>query len=121
MKTDCNLQARTQLSGLDERKVNQVCNYLLQLLGDSEDKHERECLLALEEKRYSDCKQIALRHPRSDYMRALSCIASAYRSPSVSDSIIAYASQHTYNVLLSRAASNIEMKINAEFEKIFAE
>ena len=70
---------------------------LLLELGEPNASLEQKALRSLHHQDY-DTKQYCLADPGNSYLAALSCIASAYRSPMVADSVLRDAARHAAEV-----------------------
>lgn len=109
--------SREQLNAIPEEAVERLCNSLLIELGEPQSKNEKHGLEAFQEKDYDLAKRYCLFDPCSTYLAAISCMASACRSPMVADSVLRDAARHTAEVAKLRACKRIAER----FETIFSE
>ena len=105
--------SRQQLSPLKDLIISQMCDYLLFELGEPSNLIERSALRALQNKDYDAAKHCCLADPCNSYLAALSCIASAYRSPMVADSVIRDAARHVAETSKHRTKERISEKFQA--------
>lgn len=63
---------------------------------------------------YDAAKQTCLTEPTNEFLAAISCIGSAYRSPMVADSVLRDAARHVAEVAKRKA----ESRINEAFSEI---
>ena len=101
------LDSRSKLSPLPEDVLNQMCNFLLEELEAPASPLEMQSLVSLQKGDYDASKRYCLADPCNSYLAALSCIASAYRSPMVADSVLRDASRHVSEVAKTRTAKRI--------------
>jgi hypothetical protein len=109
------IKSRESLNYLSEETINACCNVLISELGAGETDLEREAIQYLKTGDYTQAKKICLMNPTSSYLAAISCIASAYRSPMVADSVLRDAARHTAEVAKQQA----EKRISQHFQVIF--
>ena len=106
-------EARRFLAPMDADTVKLLCNALVVELGDAGDDLEHEALQALQSGDYDRAKKLCLMNPCSSYLAAISCMSSAYRSPTVADSVLRDAARHTADV----AKKKCEQRIALAFSK----
>lgn len=99
--------SRAKLSALPEKTITQMCAFLIEELGEPNSPLEMQSLNALKQEDYDASKRYCLADPCNSYLAALSCIASAYRSPMVADSVLRDASRHVSEVAKTRTAQRI--------------
>ncbi|URD53708.1 hypothetical protein [Chroococcidiopsis sp. CCNUC1] len=109
-------QSRQKLTELPLEIIKSLTEYLLEELGDPSTQLEQEALQALQSGDYDSAKRFCLYDPCNSYLAAISCIASAYRSPMVADSVLRDAARHTCNVAKQRA----EVRIARQFQQILS-
>ena len=108
------IQSRSQLSPLNSSLRTQMCDCLLLELGEPTTSLEKNALQSLHHQDYDSTKQYCLADPCNSYLAALSCIASAYRSPMVADSVLRDAARHVAEVAKLRT----QKRIGAQFQAI---
>ncbi|MDJ0727181.1 MAG: hypothetical protein QNJ38_18940 [Prochloraceae cyanobacterium] len=101
------IQSRKQLSPLRSSLIAQMCDCLLLELGEPNTPLEKDALRSLQHQKYDRAKQYCLADPCNSYLAALSCIASAYRSPMVADSVLRDAARHVAEVSKLRTQKRI--------------
>ena len=99
--------SRAKLSALPEETIKQMCDFLISELGEPNSPLEMQSLTAIKKGDYDASKRYCLADPCNSYLAALSCIASAYRSPMVADSVLRDASRHASDVAKARTAQRI--------------
>jgi hypothetical protein len=109
-------EARQHLSPMSPQLVRYLCDALVTELGEGADDLEHDAMKSLQEGNYDRAKQLCLMNPTNSYLAAISCISSAYRSPTVADSVLRDAARHTAAV----AARKCEQRISAAFSAILA-
>jgi len=92
------IESRQSLKDLPLDTVAQLSDYLLEELSDPSTEWEEEALRSLQSGDYDTAKRFCLCDPCNPYLAAISCIASAYRSPMVADSVLRDAARHTSDV-----------------------
>jgi hypothetical protein len=100
-------ESRKRLDPLPLEIIQKMCDCLIQELGNGEDDIEKKALKALENKDYDEAKRLCLCDPCNHYLSAISCIASAYRSPMIADSVLRDAARHTSNVAKTKAEKRL--------------
>jgi hypothetical protein len=110
------IKSRETLSYLSEETINACCNVLISELGVGETDLEQEAIQHLKTGDYTEAKKICLMNPTSSYLAAISCIASAYRSPMVADSVLRDAARHTAEVAKKQAEKRIAQQFQAIFD-----
>lgn len=105
-------ESRKALHALPEKKLDKLCQCLITFLGDGVTEAEKDALVALKKGDYDQAKLICLSDPCTPYLAAISCIASAYRSPMVADSVLRDAARHTTEVAKLRTANEIALCFN---------
>jgi hypothetical protein len=108
------IESRQRLNDLPLDAIAQLSDCLLEELGDPLTELEREALGSLQSGDYDTAKRFCLYDPCNSYLAAISCIASAYRSPMVADSVLRDAARHTSDVTKQRA----ETRIAQQFQRI---
>ncbi len=109
-------EARQHLSPMSPEIVKRLCDALVVELGEGSDDLEQDAMRALREGDYDRAKLLCLWNPTNSYLAAISCISSAYRSPTVADSVLRDAARHTAAV----AARKCEQRISSAFSLILA-
>jgi hypothetical protein len=84
-----------------------MCDCLIKELGDGDNEIEKKALIAIENKDYDEAKRLCLCDPCNPYLAAISCIASAYRSPMIADSVLRDAARHTSDVAKTKAEKRL--------------
>ncbi len=107
-------QSRQKLSDLPLETIKSLTECLLEELGSPPNQLEREALRALQNRDYDSAKRFCLYDPCNSYLAVISCIASAYRSPMVADSVLRDAARHTANVAKQKA----EIRLARQFQQI---
>jgi len=109
-------ESREKLSDLPVSTIQGLTDCLLYELGEPFLPLEQEALQSLKTQDYDLAKRFCLSDPCNSYLAAISCIASAFRSPMVADSVLRDAARHTADVAKLRA----ESRIAKEFQKLLA-
>lgn len=117
MKSSKVIESRSNLSPLSENVLTQMCDFLMEELGEPASPLEMQSLVTLQKGDYDSSKQYCLADPCNPYLAALSCIASAYRSPMVADSVLRDASRHVAEVTKIRTAQRISDRFQALLQK----
>ena len=107
-------QSREQLSALPDALIAQMCDFLLLELGEPNTSLEKDALQSLQHQDYDQTKRYCLAAPCNSYLAALSCIASAYRSPMVADSVLRDAARHVAEM----AKLGTQKRIGAHFQTL---
>jgi hypothetical protein len=107
-------ESRQKLADLPLEAINSLTDCLLEELGDPPTELEEEALRSLQSSDYDTAKRFFLYDPCNSYLAAISCIASAYRSPMVADSVLRDAARHTSDV----ARKSAETRIAKRFQQI---
>lgn len=107
-------ESRQKLTDLPLATIKSLTECLLEELGAPPTELEAEALRALQNSDYDTAKRFCLYDPCNSYLAAISCIASAYRSPMVADSVLRDAARHTSDVAKKRA----ETRIAKQFQQI---
>ncbi len=107
-------QSREQLSALPDALIAQMCDFLLLELGEPNTSLEKDALQSLQHQDYDQTKRYCLADPCNSYLAALSCLASAYRSPMVADSVLRDAARHVAEVAKFRT----QKRIGAHFQTL---
>lgn len=110
------IKSRESLDYLSEETINACCDVLISELGTGETDLEREAIHYLKTGDYTQAKRMCLMNPTSSYLAAISCIASAYRSPMVADSVLRDAARHTAQVAKEQAEKRIAQHFQAIFD-----
>lgn len=108
------IKSRELLTPLDINLIDRLCQTLIAELSEGESAVERQALQHLLEGDYDAAKQTCLREPTNEFLAAISCIGSAYRSPMVADSVLRDAARHVAEVAKRKA----ESRINEAFSEI---
>jgi hypothetical protein len=108
--------SRERLQDLPLSTIQSLSDCLIEQLGDPSSPLEQRALDSLKEQNYDSAKRFCLSNPCSSYLAAISCIASAFRSPMVADSVLRDAARHTVDVVKQRA----EAHIANQFQKLLA-
>ena len=107
-------ESRQKLADLPPETIKSLTECLLKELGAPLTELEAEALRALQNGDYDTAKRFCLYDPCNSYLAAISCIASAYRSPMVADSVLRDAARHTSDVAKERT----ETLIAKQFQQI---
>ena len=107
-------KSRELLNSLDIDLIDRLCKVLLIELGEGESTVEREAIEQLLLGDYDAAKQSCLREPTNEFLAAVSCISSAYRSPMIADSVLRDAARH----VAEAAKRKTELRINQAFSQI---
>jgi hypothetical protein len=99
--------SRQKLTELPLEIIKSLTECLLEELDDPPTELEQEALRALQSGDYDSAKRFCLYDPCNSYLAVISCIASAYRSPMVADSVLRDAARHTANVAKQRSEARI--------------
>lgn len=110
------IKSRESLDYLSIEAIEACCNVLLSELGAGESDLEREAVHCLKVSDYTQAKKMCLMNPTSSYLAAISCMASAYRSPMVADSVLRDAARHTAEVAKLQAEKRIAQHFQAIFD-----
>ena len=101
------IESRQRLQDLPIEVIKPLCDYLIAELGEPSLGAEKEALSFLLSGDYDAAKKHCLHDPCNSFLAAISCIASAYRSPMVADSVLRDAARHTTEALKHRAERRI--------------
>lgn len=101
------VESRSRLADLPVEVLRPLCNALLAELGEPSGSNEEEAIALLDQQRYDEAKRLCLSDPCNPYLAAISCIASAWRSPMVADSVLRDAARHAAEVARRRAERRI--------------
>ncbi|MFQ3619172.1 MAG: hypothetical protein SNJ57_19455 [Cyanobacteriota bacterium] len=101
------LESRSRLADLPMEILRPLCDVLLEEMGEPSDSAEKEAIALLERQQYDEAKRLCLSDPCNPYLAAISCIASAWRSPMVADSVLRDAARHAADVAKRRAERRI--------------
>lgn len=107
-------ESRQKLADLPVDTIRSLTDCLVEELGDPPTELEAEALRLLQCGDYDAAKKHCLYDPCNSYLAAISCIASAHRSPMVADSVLRDAARHTSDVAKQRA----EARIAKRFQQI---
>jgi len=110
MKSNVNdrvIQSRANLQDVPIEVLETMRDVLLKELGEPRDFNEREAIASLLEDDYDASKRRCLFDPCNPYLAAISCIASAFRSPMVADSVLRDAARHAAEVARRSAERRI--------------
>lgn len=107
-------ESRQKLVDLPIDVIEALTDCLLEELGKPPTELEAEALRSLQSGDYDAAKKHCLYDPCNSYLAAISCIASAHRSPMVADSVLRDAARHTSEVAKQRA----EARIAQQFQQI---
>jgi hypothetical protein len=110
------IKSRESLNYLSEETIKACCDVLISELGSGETDLEQEAFSYLTTGDYTQAKKICLMNPTSSYLAAISCIASAYRSPMVADSVLRDAARHTAQVAKQQAEKRIALRFQTIFD-----
>jgi hypothetical protein len=111
------IKSRENLDYLSDEAIEACCNVLISELGTGDTDIEREAIQKLKTGDYTEAKKLCLMNPTSCYLAAISCMASAYRSPMVADSVLRDAARHTVEVAKIKAEKRIAENFQAIFNK----
>lgn len=100
-------ESRSRLTDLPVEVLRPLCDALLAELGEPSGDSEKEAIALLEQQQYDEAKRLCLSDPCNPYLAAISCIASAWRSPMVADSVLRDAARHAADVARRRAEQRI--------------
>lgn len=109
-------ESREHLSYIDSDKLEALCQVLLNELGEGSNDLEKDAVNLLKCGEHTAAKQKCLLDPCNSFLAAVSCIASAYRSPMVADSVLRDAARHTADV----ARLNSTRRIGDSFSQILS-
>ena len=109
-------ESREQLAYLDPNKLEALCNVLVEELGEGSNSLEKDAMKLLSDGDYTGAKQKCLLDPCNPFLAAVSCIASAYRSPMVADSVLRDAARHTADVVRRDTTARIGSMFSAILE-----
>ncbi len=107
-------ESRQKLSDLPIDTIKAMTDCLLKELGEPPTKLSEQALISLQNGDYDAAKRFCLHDPCNSYLAAISCIASAFRSPMVADSVIRDAARHTSDVVKQKA----EARIGEQFRQL---
>jgi hypothetical protein len=107
------IDSRARLSALPLDKIDRMCQALIEILKEYDATlFEKDALQALLDGNYDAAKQFCLCDPCSEYLAAISCLASAYRSPMIADSVLRDGSRHVAEVAKLTAEKRISQAFN---------
>lgn len=104
--------SRERLKDLPYETIENMSICLISELGEANSDIEKGAIEALKSGDYDNAKRYCLYDPCNSYLAAISCIASAYRSPMVADSVLRDAARHTADLVKRRC----EARIAARFQ-----
>lgn len=110
------IESRQRLSDLPLEAITTLSDCLLEELGDPLTELEKEALRSLQSGDHDTAKRLCLCDPCNSYLAAISCIASAYRSLMVADSVLRDAARHTSDVARKRAEARIALQFQQVLE-----
>jgi hypothetical protein len=102
--------SREKLSALSGEMLHVLIDGLLEELGEPASELEGQALDALKSQDYDAAKRACLLDPCNEYLAAISCIASAYRSPMVADSVLRDAARHITEVAKLRSGTRLAQR-----------
>jgi hypothetical protein len=111
------IESRQRLQDLPLSVINPLCDHLIAELGEPSSEVEEEALRFLLSGDYDAAKKHCLHDPCNSFLAAISCIASAYRSPMVADSVLRDAARHTAETVKHKA----ERRIAESFQRILSQ
>ncbi|MDY6785047.1 MAG: hypothetical protein SW833_21305 [Cyanobacteriota bacterium] len=94
--------------------IEALSGCLLEELGEPSTEWEEQALRSLLNGHYDAAKRFGLHDPCNSYLAAISCMASAFRSPVVADSVLRDAARHASDVAKKRA----EARIADQFQRL---
>lgn len=86
---------RSHLQGIDFQTLDKIASALLSALGTPFTEDQSRDLESFNSNQWDEVKHYCLLDPCDSYLAALSCLASAYRSPTIADSVLKDAARHT--------------------------
>lgn len=111
------VESRARLEAMPVERIHRLCDFLVSELGRPATDIEAQAIAKLLGQHYDEAKALCLHDPCSPFLAAISCLASAYRSPMVADSVLRDASRWVSEVAKQRSAT----RIAEGFQKILAE
>jgi natural product precursor len=111
-------ESRQKLEYLSADTIQSLTDFLLNELSEPSSELEQKALNSLKGGNYDEAKLFCLSDPCNSYLAAISCIASAFRSPMVADSVIRDAARHTVEVVKRRAERRIAEKFQEKLLKM---
>lgn len=107
------LESRTHLSGLPIETIDRLCCVLIDILKEYAcSELEDRALKTLLEGDCDRAKHLCLHEPCSDFLAAVSCLASTQRSPLIAESSLRDAARHTSEVAKQTAQKRIAYKFS---------
>ena len=107
---------RSHLQPLDSKTLDQMSEAILTALGQPLSTIQSEALAAFNDRHWDEVKRFCLCDPCDSYLAALSCLASAYRSATIADSVLRDAARHTADFARIRTAHHLAMRFSAILE-----
>lgn len=104
---------RSHLQPLDRDLLSKLTTILLSALGQPITADQDKALEFFNSGDWDYVKHICLCDPCDSYLAALSCLASAYRSPTIADSVLRDAARHTADFARVRTAHNLAIQFNS--------
>ena len=111
------VESRAKLEAMPVERIHKLCDFLVNELGNPVTDLEAQAIAKLSAHQYDEAKALCLHDPCSPFLATVSCLASAYRSPMVADSVLRDASRWATEVAKERAAN----RISEGFQKILTE
>lgn len=107
---------RSHLQPLDSKTLDKMSEAILSALGQPLSTIQSEALAAFNAQHWDEVKRFCLCDPCDSYLAALSCLGSAYRSPTIADSVLRDAARHTADFARVRTAHHLAARFSAILE-----
>lgn len=104
---------RSHLQGIDFHTLDRIASVLLEALGTPFTEDQFRALESFNSSQWDEVKHYCLLDPCDSYLAALSCLASAYRSPTIADSVLRDAARHTADFARIRTAQNLAKQFSS--------
>ena len=104
---------RSHLQAFSLEQLEKLTNVLLNHLGNPGTGDQQICLQRLKDQQWDECKRLCLCDPCDSYLAALSCIASAWRSPTIAESVLRDAARHVADFAKIRSAQTLANEFGA--------
>jgi hypothetical protein len=104
---------RSHLQQLDPKTLDQMAEAILTALGQPLSTIQAEALASFNDRQWDEVKRFCLCDPCDSYLAALSCLASAYRSATIADSVLRDAARHTADFARVRTAHHLAARFTA--------
>ena len=107
---------RSHLQAIAPATLDQMSEAILSALGQPLNTVQSEALASFNDRHWDEVKRFCLCDPCDSFLAALSCLGSAYRSPTIADSVLRDAARHTADFARARTAHHLAARFSAILE-----